>query len=211
MVQVKILETFVSLQGEGSRAGAPCFFIRMAGCNLKCGYCDTPGAHDQGCAVSVEALVAEAKLARVDVVEVTGGEPLAQEGFVFLAAALRAALDGVILVETNGSLDIGRIPEGVTAIVDVKSPGSGEAGSFRMGNLSVLRPEDELKFVLCDRMDYEWARAFVGQQTGACRGRHVFFSPVQGRLALKDLAAWILEDRLPVQLQVQLHKLAGLP
>lgn len=211
MASVKVIETFVSLQGESTYAGLSCFFIRLAGCNLRCRYCDTTNAYEGGRDIAVEALVKEAALARTAIIEITGGEPLLQAAFPELATALRDGVEGrPVLVETNGSRDLSVVPDGVAAIVDVKSPGSGEGKSFDMANLARLRPSDEVKFVLTDRPDYEWARDFLNLHGLAARCRAVLFSPAWGALTAGDLGRWILEDRLPVRLQLQLHKVLGM-
>ena len=211
MASVDIAETFVSIQGESTWAGLGCFFVRLAGCNLRCGYCDTPGALEAGQEqVEISDLVREARGQRVPLIEVTGGEPLLQEAFPALIAALLKIPDRTVLVETNGSVDISSIPEGAVAIVDVKCPGSGAYGSFDMSNLIRLRPADEVKFVLSGRADYEWAREFVQEHAVAKRVVAVHFSPVAGQLLAGELGKWIVEDGLPVRLQLQLHKAAGI-
>lgn len=209
MHTVLVAEVFESIQGESSYAGLPCWFVRLAGCNLRCAYCDTPAARAGGEETGIDALVEQARLSRAPLAEITGGEPLLQEGFTALAAALRDRAGKTILVETNGTCDIARIPENVTAVMDVKCPGSGEAGAFDFGNVARLRPQDEVKFVLADREDYAWACRFVQEHALGGRCAAVHFSPVAGRLAPGTLAAWILEDAPPVRLQVQLHKVVG--
>jgi len=208
---VTVAETFVSIQGESTYAGLPCFFVRLAGCNLRCTYCDTPRALAPGRAEPVAALVHAAAAARTPLVEVTGGEPLLQEDFPALAAALRDGTDATVLVETNGSRDLSAIPEGVIAVVDIKCPGSGEGGSFDLANLDRLRPCDEVKFVLTDRRDYDWARAFAADHALFGHCRTVLFSPAAGRLEPDRLAGWMLADRPAARLQVQLHKMLGVP
>ena len=205
--QVEVVETFDSIQGESSFAGLTCHFIRLAHCNLRCRYCDTTQAYGPGRMVPVEQLVSEAAAARTAIVEVTGGEPLLQKGFPLLAARLHERAGKPVLVETNGSQDISLVPRGGVSIVDVKSPGSGEGGSFDLANIARLRAHDEVKFVLCDRADYEWARGFVLDHGLVVRCRWVLFSAAQGLIELKRLGQWILEDGLPVRLQVQLHKI----
>jgi 7-carboxy-7-deazaguanine synthase len=206
-----IAELFESIQGESTYAGLGCFFIRLAGCNLRCVYCDTPEARDAGQRlVSVDQLVAKARDSRMPLIEVTGGEPLLQEGFPELAEALLEISGRTILVETNGSLDLRLVPEGVVSIVDIKCPGSGAGGSFDMRNLAQLRADDEVKLVLMDRTDYEWARVLVQDHELVRRVKAVHFSPVAGELDAATLGTWILEDGLDVRLQVQLHKLMGL-
>lgn len=207
MSTVQVAETFLSVQGESTYAGLSCFFIRLAGCNLRCTYCDTPQAFDPGDEKSVTALAGEAAASVAAIVEVTGGEPLLQDGFAELASALRDETERPVLVETNGSVDISVVPEAVIAIVDVKCPGSGEEGSFDLENLARLRAQDEVKFVIRDRADYEWATAFVRTHAlaGCCRAVH--FSPVHECLDPRDMAEWLLADGPAVRLQVPLHKL----
>jgi 7-carboxy-7-deazaguanine synthase len=203
---VEICETFVSVQGESTFAGLICHFIRLSRCNLRCSYCDTAHAFGPGTPRSVEELVAEESASGAAIAEITGGEPLLQPAFARLALALRDSRNRPVLVETNGSQDLALVPEGVTAIMDVKCPGSGEAASLRRENLGRLRSYDEVKFVLSDRVDYEWARQFVLEHALASRCRAVLLGAVWGRLDARLLASWIVADRLPVRLQVQLHK-----
>jgi 7-carboxy-7-deazaguanine synthase len=206
-----IAEMFVSIQGESTWAGLGCFFVRLAGCNLRCGYCDTPGALEAGQElVEIDTIVRDVRASVVPLVEVTGGEPLVQESFPELAAALLAIPGKTVLVETNGSLDIGLIPEGAVAIVDVKCPGSGEGGSFDMANIARLRPSDEVKFVLSGREDYEWASDFVREHALVKRVVAVHFSPVEGALEAATLGAWLVEDGLAVRMMMQLHKAVGM-
>ncbi len=206
---LEICEVFTSLQGESSYAGMGCFFIRLAGCNLRCAYCDSRYAFEgRGRTVPVASLQAEAESAQVPLIEVTGGEPLLQAATPLLLQGLSRIPGKTVLVETNGSLDIACIPEGVVAIVDVKCPDSGAAGSFDMANLGRLRPRDELKFVIASRADYEWACRFVRAHDAVWRASAVHFSPVASAgFRAEDLAAWIVEDALPVRLQLQLHRL----
>ena len=210
MGYVGVCETFVSVQGESSYAGLPCFFVRLAGCNLRCTYCDTPVVYSEGERRSVASIVTEATAASGILVEITGGEPLLQEAFPELAATLRDRSGKTVLVETNGSRDITIIPEGVITIMDIKCPGSGEVNSFDENNLERLRGRDEIKFVLSDRPDYEWARDFTKSKSLEQRCHAVLFSPVPGVLEAGELARWIMADGLPVRLQVQLHKILGM-
>jgi 7-carboxy-7-deazaguanine synthase len=209
MATVNICETFVSIQGESTFAGLSCFFIRLAGCNLRCRYCDTPYAYGPGLDAPIPDLVAECRASKAAIVEITGGEPLLQPGFRELATALRDQVGKPVLVETNGSQDISAIPAGVMAIMDVKCPGSGAGEFMDLANIGRLRPQDEVKFVLTDRKDYEWARDFLRRNSLASRCQAVLFSPVFGVLTAKDLGQWIMDDGLPVRLQVQLHKILG--
>ncbi len=210
---LEICEVFTSLQGESSYAGMGCFFIRLAGCNLRCTYCDSRYAFEgRGRTVPVDSLLAEAQAAQVPLIEVTGGEPLLQAAAPLLLQGLSRIPGKTVLVETNGSLDIACIPEGVVAIVDVKCPDSGAADSFDMANLGRLRPRDELKFAIASRADYEWACRFVRAHDDVWRAAAVHFSPVVTTgFRAEDLAAWIVEDALPVRLQLQLHRLLQMP
>ena len=202
--RLKITETFYSLQGEADAVGWPTFFIRLTGCPLRCRYCDTEYAFHGGTWRSVDDLVAEALDAGARRVCVTGGEPLAQKNCLKLLSRLCDAGLHVSL-ETSGALDIGRVDPRVARVVDVKTPGSGEASRNRYENLALLRESDQVKFVLCDRTDYEWARAQVARH-GLAERCQVLFSPSEGQVEPSRLAEWILEDRLQVRFQLQLHK-----
>lgn len=205
---LEICETFTSLQGESSFAGLGCFFIRLSGCNLRCLYCDSGYAvSESGRLVSIDELVREARRSTVPLIEVTGGEPLVQSGTGTLLRALSDIPGKTVLVETNGSLDMSVIPAGVVAIVDVKCPDSGAADSFDLGNLGRLRSQDELKFVISSRHDYEWARQFVRAYEEVRKVAAVHFSPVTALINASALAGWIIEDGLSVRLQMQLHRL----
>lgn len=202
-----VTETFLSIQGESTYAGLTCFFIRLTGCNLRCRYCDATYAYEGGRETSVADLVSQACSSGAAVIEVTGGEPLIHGGFALLAERLRDESSRPVLVETNGSLDISVIPEGVHAIVDMKCPGSGESDRMDLQNLGRLRPTDEVKFVVSDRRNYEWARELVTSGAISSRCKSVLFSPAWGLIDAGQLASWIVEDHLPVRLQLQLHKL----
>jgi len=208
---IDIAEKFISIQGESSFAGMGCFFVRLAGCNLRCGYCDTPGALEaSGNMVAVADIVHDVRQSPVPLVEITGGEPLMQRDFAALAEALVAESGKKLLVETNGSLDIGVIPENAVAIVDVKCPGSGAGGSFDLRNIEKLRDYDELKFVLSDGDDYIWARAFVHKYGLVEKVNAVHFSPVAGAIDAAEIGRRIVADGLGVRLQVQLHRILGM-
>lgn len=208
---VKVAECFTSIQGESTYAGLSCYFIRLTGCNLRCVYCDTRHAYHGGREMAIAALARRFAASPAALAEITGGEPLAQSGFGRLASALLKAGRGrPVLVETNGSLDISVIPRGVTAIMDVKCPGSGESGAMDLDNLDRLRPEDEVKFVISDRADFIWACRLVRCHRLADRCHAVLFSPVGGKLPAPMLAGWILKAGLSVRLQLQLHKVIGL-
>ncbi len=202
-----ISEIFRSIQGETSRAGLPCSFVRTVGCNLRCAYCDTEYARDgEGIRLTVPEIMAEVDAHGTRLACITGGEPMVQaEGVAALAEALLAG-GRTVLVETNGTLDLSPLPEAAIRIMDVKCPGSGESGATLPANLAQLRPADEVKFVLSDRADFDWAVAYV-REHGLAGGPHVLFAPVCGRLAPHDLAEWILESGLEVRLQLQLHKI----
>ena len=197
-------EIFHSIQGESTHAGRPCVFVRLSGCNLRCEWCDTAYAFHEGRPMTVDEVVAKVAGLGCSLVEVTGGEPLLQADAIPLLEALLAA-GYQVLLETGGSLPIRDVPEGVARIVDVKCPGSGESDKNFWANLDEIRPGDELKFVLKDRDDYEWAVERVRARRLHLRCP-ILFSPVQDALDARRLAEWILEDGLPVRLQIQLHK-----
>jgi 7-carboxy-7-deazaguanine synthase len=203
--RLRVTEIFFSLQGEASRVGLPSVFVRLTGCPLRCGYCDSEYAFQGGTWMSVDEIVAEARKYPTRHVTVTGGEPLAQRDCPALLGRLcDAGLD--VSLETSGALDIAAVDARVARIVDIKTPGSGEMGRMLWRNLDCLTPRDELKFVLCDAADYAWARQVVLDRRLHDRAA-VLFSPVWGRLEPRDLAEWILRDGLPVRMQLQLHKL----
>ncbi len=208
-MQVKICETFISIQGESSQAGRPCFFIRLAGCNLHCTYCDTAyAARTAGRPRSVSSLLQAFQKTKLNLVAVTGGEPLIQLGVIALLERLQK--HGTVLVETNGSQDISRLPSEVIAILDIKCPSSGESQAMDWKNLRRLRRQDEIKFVISDRHDYLWARRLIKAQRLVQRCAMVLMSPTSGvpgqPLPPATLADWILKDRLPVRLNLQLHR-----
>ncbi len=202
---LRITEIFYSLQGETSRMGLPTVFVRLTGCPLRCGYCDTGYAFSGGKSMSISEIMGEMASFSPRYVTVTGGEPLAQADSLVLLAALCDRGYSVSL-ETSGALDIARVDARVSRIVDIKTPGSGEVEKNHWNNLAYLTSHDEIKFVLCDRADYDWARQKLLELKldVICP---VLFSPAYGQLVPADLAAWILQDQLPVRLQLQLHKL----
>lgn len=203
--RVRVSEVFCSLQGEGRRVGLPTLFIRLTGCPLRCGYCDTTYAFQGGTWMTIAELVAEAHRQSVRHVCVTGGEPLAQKACLELLSALADA-DFDVCLETSGALPVDAVDPRVARIVDIKTPGSGEHERNHWNNLACLAGRDELKFVLVDEADYHWAVECLRERSQdiACE---VLFSPAHGRLAPRDLADWIVRDRLSVRMQVQLHKL----
>ncbi len=202
---LRITEIFLSLQGETRRVGLPTVFVRLAGCPLRCRWCDTTYSFQGGETVALPVLLARVADYGVSTVCVTGGEPLAQKNCLALLAALADAGHSVSL-ETSGALDVSAVDPRVSRIVDIKPPGSGEAARNRWENLAHLNPHDEIKFVLADRADYEWAHACLAERRLDAIAP-VLFSPVGGELAPAQLAEWILADRLPVRMQVQLHKI----
>jgi 7-carboxy-7-deazaguanine synthase len=202
--RLKVTETFVSIQGEADAVGWPTLFIRLTGCPLRCVYCDTQYAFHGGEWKSLEELLAIARDSGVRHVCVTGGEPLAQKPCLELLSALCDA-GFTVSLETSGALDVAPVDPRVSRVVDLKTPGSGEARRNRLENLDVLGPRDQLKFVLASRADYDWAREVLRSRAAPVPGQ-VLFSPVWGQLEPRQLAEWILADRLDVRLQVQLHK-----
>lgn len=199
-----INEIFHSIQGESTHAGVPCVFVRLTGCSLRCGWCDTAYAFTEGRRMSRDEVVRQVESFGCKTVEVTGGEPLLQSEVIPLMRDLLARGFRVLL-ETSGSLPIEGVPAGVCRIVDIKCPGSGESERNRWENLDHLRPGDELKFVIADREDYVWAARQIAERDLGARCP-VLVSPVHGVLPGGDLARWVLDDRLPVRVQVQLHK-----
>ena len=209
-------EIFYSIQGESSYAGRPCGFIRLTGCNLRCKYCDTRYAYDEGEHVEIPSVVdrvGELLGAAPALVEITGGEPLLQDATPEL---VRQLLDfgHTVLMETNGSLNIGSVDPRCIKIVDFKCPSSGESGSNDLENISRLHPHDEVKCVIADRKDYVFAREItrmIRLREAGSPGCTINFSPAFGQLDARNLAEWILEDRLRVRLNLQLHKLIWSP
>jgi 7-carboxy-7-deazaguanine synthase len=198
-------EIFHSIQGESTHTGRPCVFVRLTACDLRCSWCDTPYAFHEGRKMSVEDVVARVGTFGCDVVEITGGEPLLQPDVYPLMQRL---LDEgrTVMLETGGHRSVEQVPAGVIRVIDVKCPGSGEADKNHWPNLDQLRAADEVKFVIKDRADYEYARGVVARHDLVTRSAAVLFSPVHGVLDPKRLAEWILADRLPVRLQLQAHK-----
>ena len=202
--RLRITEIFLSLQGESTRVGLPSVFVRLTGCPLRCGYCDTAYAFHGGQSRGLDDILAEVEGHGVRHVCVTGGEPLAQRPCLDL---LRALCDRgySVSLETSGALDISKVDPRVSRIVDIKTPGSGESGRNLESNLDVLTPADEIKFVVCTRADYEWAREQIASRALSQRCT-VLLSPAHGQVEPAELAQWIVEDRLPVRFQMQLHK-----
>jgi len=202
---LRISEIFYSLQGETSRTGLPTVFIRLTGCPLRCGYCDTAYAFTGGRNMAIDAILEQTATYHTPYVTVTGGEPLAQKTCLTLLTALCDAGYSVSL-ETSGARDIAAVDPRVSRIMDIKTPGSGEVDKNLWTNLDWLTPRDEIKFVLCDAADYQWACQTIAEHSLDKRCQ-VLLSPVHGQLDPATLANWILRDRLPVRMQIQLHKL----
>jgi 7-carboxy-7-deazaguanine synthase len=205
-----ITEIYPSIQGESSFAGQPCTFVRLTACDLRCAWCDTVYAFTEGRKQPLDDVVDEVRRCGLPLVELTGGEPLLQPQSVPLMQRL---LDEgyTVLLETGGHISIADVPAGVHRIVDVKCPGSGESGRMHWPNLDLVTSRDEVKFVIADRRDYEYARDTVATYALATRCGAVHFSPAWGLVEPADLAAWILEDRLHVRLQLQQHKYIWAP
>ena len=200
-----INEIFHSIQGESSRAGQLCVFVRLTACDLRCSWCDTPYAFHEGRKMSVEDVVADVESRGCPTVEVTGGEPLLQpDVYPLMQRLLESGKTG--LIETGGHRSIANVPAGVIRIMDVKCPGSGEVDKNDWGNFAHLTPRDDVKFVIADRVDYEFARDVVARESLSSRVNAVLFSPVHGELDAKQLSEWVLADRLDVRVQLQVHK-----
>lgn len=206
---MRVTEIFYSIQGESSYVGQPCVFVRLTGCPLRCTWCDTDYAFYGGQEVSLEDIVAKVASYGCRLVEVTGGEPLVHaEAFPLIAKLCDAG--HTVLIETSGAVDIGAVDSRAHVILDVKCPGSGMSDRMYWPNLAKLTPKDEAKFVIADRKDYEWAREVIARHdlTARCS---VLMSPVFGSLEPRQLAEWVLEDRLPIRFQLQVHKFIWAP
>jgi len=205
-LQLRITEVFYSLQGETRTMGLPTVFVRLTGCPLRCAYCDTAYAFHGGTLRELDSLLAEVAYWRARYVTVTGGEPLAQKNCLpFLVALCDAGYE--VSLETSGALSLQGVDPRVQKVVDVKTPGSGEVQRNRYQDFALLSAGDQLKFVLCDERDYRWAVQTVRQYRLEQRVDEILFSPVWGQLPPAKLAEWILRDRLPVRMQLQLHKI----
>lgn len=201
---MKVCEIFKSIQGESSYAGMPCLFIRLTGCNLRCKYCDTKYAYFEGEELSEEKIVSEVHHAGINLVEITGGEPLLQKEVYHL---IKTLLDEgyKVLIETNGSISIKDIDKRAVIILDIKTPGSGMNKEMKLSNLDYIKKIDEIKFVITDRIDYEWSKGIIHQYKLKDRC-HILISPAYGILQPEELAKWILGDALEVRLNLQIHK-----
>lgn len=204
-MSLQVKEIFRTIQGEGIFSGCPCVLLRLSGCNLRCSWCDTTYAYEGGRRYKVETLVSKIRKMDEGLVLVTGGEPMLQSDTVDLLDKLADAGSRVIL-ETNGSLPLRRVPEQVHIVMDIKCPGSGEESSNDWSNLKYIKQDDEIKFVLADRKDYLWAVRRI-REHGLVQRAIVNLSPVFGRLDPGTLAEWILRDGIPVRISLQLHKI----
>jgi 7-carboxy-7-deazaguanine synthase len=204
MAQCRITEIFYSLQGESRTVGLPTVFVRLTGCPLRCGYCDTEYAFYGGEKMEIDDIVAQVAAYKPRYVCVTGGEPLAQRNCLPLLTAL-CDMGVEVSLETSGAMDISDVDPRVVRVMDLKTPGSGEEKRNRYDNIALLEQKDQLKFVICHREDYDWARSKLNQYQLNDRCE-VLFSPIHGELKPADLADWIVEDNLPVRMQLQLHK-----
>lgn len=204
MPRLKITEIFFSLQGEARTVGCPTVFVRLTGCPLRCRYCDTAYAFTGGGWMTLPEILAQVGSYQARFVTVTGGEPLAQPNCLVLLRDLCEAGYNVSL-ETGGANDISQVDPRVSRVMDIKTPGSGESGRNRWENLRYITPGDQIKFVICDRADYEWSKSVLTEYMliGKCE---ILFSPSFNQLVARQLADWILADRLPVRFQIQLHK-----
>ncbi len=201
---LNISEVFSSIQGESTLAGTPCTFVRLSGCNLRCSYCDTRYAYEGGREVSVSSLLDEVDSLAMPLVEITGGEPLIQKRVYML---IKGLLDKGyrVMIETNGSQSIRELDPRVLVVMDIKTPGSSESASLEFDNFKALKPEDNLKFVLTSKQDYLWARSMI-HDFSLHKKCMVLLSAIFGELEYKSLAEWILRDKLPARLNIQLHK-----
>jgi 7-carboxy-7-deazaguanine synthase len=201
---MRVCEIFAGIQGESTYAGLPCVFVRLTGCNLRCAYCDTTYAYEEGAEMTGDEVIDHVRGYGLRLVEITGGEPLLQADAKPLAGRL-LDLGYKVLIETNGSVDIGGMDCRAVVVMDVKTPGSGVSDSVRKENFGLLKKTDELKFVITDRADYEWAVDMIGRYglTGKCV---VLFSPAFGTLPAEEVCKWTIEDRLDARINLQLHK-----
>ena len=201
---MKICEIFSSIQGESTYAGLPCTFVRLSGCNLRCSYCDTQHAYEGGSELTVDEVLRAVRQSGIELVEITGGEPLLQTESRVLT--LRLLEEGYrVLIETNGSISTHDVDQRAVTILDVKTPGSGESGRMDFSNLDRLRPSDQVKFVVCGREDYEWSKG-VMRDHGLGRRCVVLLSPADGFMSAESLARWMTDDRLQARLNMQIHK-----
>jgi len=204
MAQCRITEIFYSLQGETRTVGLPTVFVRLTGCPLRCSYCDTEYAFHGGQKMEISDIVKQVEQYKPRYITVTGGEPLAQQTSAELLTAL-ADLGAEVSIETSGAMDISVIDSRVVTVMDLKTPASGEESKNKYDNIVLLKQKDQVKFVICDRADYEWSCEKLSEYKLVDRCE-VLFSPIHGQLKPSDLADWIIEDNLPVRMQIQMHK-----
>ena len=202
---MKVCEIFTSIQGESTYAGLPCTFVRLAGCNLRCLYCDTGYSYGSGIDMTIGDIIGRVKSAGIRLVEITGGEPLLQREETLLLTRDLLDMGHEVLIETNGSCSIQGIDQRAVIILDVKTPGSRMSEEMDYYNFGLLKPSDEVKFVICDRTDYDWSKKMI-EAFGLTGRAKVLFSPALGMIQPSQLAGWIVEDRLPVRLNTQIHK-----
>ena len=202
---LKVNEIYVSVQGESSYTGLPCVFVRLTGCNLRCEWCDTAYAFYEGKSISIDEIVGKVQSFGVNLVEITGGEPLMQENVYILMNNL-IGKEFQVMLETGGALSLEKVPHDIIKIMDIKCPGSGEHKNNNLDNFKFLEPKDEVKFVILNRHDYEWSRDIIYKYK-INQIAHVLISPVYDKLELKEIVKWILEDQLPVRVQTQFHKI----
>jgi 7-carboxy-7-deazaguanine synthase len=202
---VVVKEMYLSVQGESSHAGLLCSFVRLTGCHLRCSYCDSEFAFHGGTRMKIPDVVAQVKALGAPRVEVTGGEPLLQPGVYPLMEELLAS-GLIVLLETSGAIDVRLVPPAVHKIVDMKTPSSGESDRNDYRNLTSMNANDELKFVIGSREDYEWSKRLIAEHRLLEKPYGMLFSTVYGKLTTKALAEWVIEDRLPVRFQLQMHK-----
>ncbi len=201
---LKVCEIFTSIQGESSYAGIPCIFVRLMGCNLRCSYCDTTFAYDEGIELSEEEIMRKIRLAGIDLVEITGGEPLIQsEVYHFTEKLIEERYR--VLIETNGSISIKDIDKRAVVVLDLKTPASGMSDKMDFSNLTEIKHNDEIKFVITDRNDYEWSKDII-YRFALMNKCHLLLSPAYGILAADTLARWMIDDKVRARLNLQLHK-----
>jgi len=199
-------EIFNSIQGESLYAGLPCTFVRLTGCNLRCSYCDTRYAYEEGASLTITDIIDKVSGYGCPLVEITGGEPLIQSETPLLIKNLIE--NGYkVLLETNGTIDISRIDERCVKILDIKCPGSGESGKNNLDNLNMLNAKDQVKFVITNRIDYEFAKDIIIHIPARFLRENILISPVSGQIVFSDLAEWILEDKLISRFHIQLHRI----
>ncbi len=202
---MKVCEIFTSIQGESTYAGLPCTFVRLSGCNLRCAYCDTKYSYYEGVTMGIEEIISNVDSAGVRLVEITGGEPMLQAKDTLSLIKKLLDRDYEVLVETNGSINIKELDKRAIIVLDIKTPGSGMSEEMDFTNLNIIKKSDEVKFVICSRHDYEWTKEIISKYQLENRS-NVLLSPCSGMLQPKDLALWIIEDKLHVRLNIQIHK-----